>query len=77
MDWKDYERIVRNLDFVFSACDETEYPIAKLWAEAATAIRQLRRDLKDCRNELCLKCGEYKNAHKGACDGCRWKDMGD
>ena len=34
------------------------------------------RDLKDCRNELCLKCGEYKTAHLGSCDGCRWKDVG-
>lgn len=34
------------------------------------------RDLKDCRNELCLRCGNYKQKHLGACDGCRWKDMG-
>ena len=33
----------------------------------------LRCEFETCRNELCLKCGEYKNAHKGACDGCRWK----
>ena len=30
-------------------------------------------DLKDCVNELCLKCGSYREAHLGACDGCRWK----
>ena len=30
--------------------------------------------LKVCRNELCLHCGNYKEAHKGACDGCRGKD---
>lgn len=30
------------------------------------------RDLKDCRNELCLKCGNYKERHNGSCDGCRW-----
>lgn len=35
-------------------------------------LRRLERDLKDCRNELCLKCGEYKQRHMGACDGCRW-----
>ena len=33
----------------------------------------LHTDLKDCRNELCLKCGDYKQRHLGACDGCRWK----
>lgn len=34
---------------------------------------RLRRDLKDCRNELCLRCGAYKQRHNGACDGCRWR----
>lgn len=34
---------------------------------------RLRRDLKDCRNELCLRCGQYKQRHLGACDGCRWR----
>ena len=32
------------------------------------------RDYLDCRNELCLRCGEYKQRHLGACDGCRWKE---
>ena len=35
-------------------------------------INETETDLKDCTNELCLKCGLYENAHKGACDGCRW-----
>lgn len=34
------------------------------------------RDFRDCRNELCLKCGEYTRRHNGACDGCRWKERG-
>ena len=29
-------------------------------------------ELKDCVNELCLKCGSYHEEHNGACDGCRW-----
>ena len=33
-------------------------------------------ELKDLRNELCWRCGEYKNKHLGSCDGCRWKDGG-
>ena len=36
----------------------------------------LRAMLKDCRNELCLRCGSYREKHLGACDGCRWKDVG-
>ncbi len=30
-------------------------------------------DFRDCRNELCLKCGAYTQKHLGACDGCRWR----
>jgi len=30
-------------------------------------------DIADLRNELCLTCGRYKEAHNGACDGCRWE----
>ena len=26
------------------------------------------------RNELCYKCGNYREAHNGACDGCRWEE---
>ena len=37
-------------------------------------IRGLEADNADLRNELCLKCGRYKTAHEGSCDGCRWKE---
>ena len=30
-------------------------------------------DFRDCRNELCYRCGDYKQRHLGACDSCRWK----
>jgi len=33
-----------------------------------------QRRAQDARNELCLKCGRYHEAHNGACDGCRWKE---
>lgn len=35
--------------------------------------KRLKCDLKDCRNELCLRCGSYREKHLGACDGCRWR----
>ena len=35
---------------------------------------KVKSDLKDCRNELCLRCGSYREKHLGACDGCRWKE---
>lgn len=30
-------------------------------------------DVRDMKNELCLHCGKYREAHLGACDGCRFK----
>ena len=38
------------------------------------ALEESQRRAQDARNELCLKCGEYKEAHNGSCDGCRWKE---
>mgnify|MGYP006969192007 FL=1 len=50
------------------------------YKEAYEEMRDLFTALKskyeDCRNELCLRCGEYKTKHLGSCDGCRWKDVG-
>lgn len=33
----------------------------------------LKKEFDTCRNELCLRCGSYKQAHNGACDWCRWR----
>ena len=46
--------------------------IYKDLAYATTDISNQVSDLKDCVNELCLQCGQYKEAHEGACDDCRW-----
>ena len=46
--------------------------ISALLNEGADAIEKLRSELKTCRNELCLRCGQYKQKHLGACEGCRW-----
>ena len=35
----------------------------------------VRSTLLDCKNELCYRCGNYKEEHLGKCDGCRWKDI--
>ena len=66
------------------AGDEQNYTALFDTAEQRTAfIDAIRaggeaiRDLKDCRNELCLRCGKYKMAHKGACEGCRWERQQD
>ena len=34
---------------------------------------ELKKELASMRNELCYLCGKYREAHNGACDGCRWE----
>ena len=34
---------------------------------------ELKKQLAAMRNELCFKCGKYRDAHNGACNGCRWE----
>lgn len=36
---------------------------------------RLMDSLKNCANELCMKCGKYRNDHLGACDSCKWRDV--
>ena len=42
-------------------------------ASACKERDELKKELAAMRNELCFKCGNYREAHNGACDGCRWK----
>ena len=41
----------------------------------AVAVEEEQSKLHAMKNELCQYCGKYKQAHEGACDGCRWRDM--
>ena len=34
---------------------------------------EMKKELASMRNELCYLCGKYRDAHNGACDGCRWE----
>jgi hypothetical protein len=40
-------------------------------------VFRLQREVKHCRNELCLKCGNYHESYAGACDGCRFRHGGE
>ena len=42
-------------------------------ASACKERDELKKELDAMRNELCCKCGNYREAHNGACDGCRWE----
>ena len=37
------------------------------------AMAECKADRDVLRNELCYLCGKYRNAHNGACNGCRWE----
>ena len=41
----------------------------------AVAVKEEESELHAMKNELCQYCGKYKQAHEGACDGCRWREM--
>ena len=49
---------------------DVDWDIVQLPADVVSA-----QDFRDCRNELCLQCGQYKTAHLGSCSDCRWKDV--
>ena len=40
------------------------------YEEALNTIESLKKSCQDCRNELCIKCGQYK---LDCCGECRWK----
>ena len=40
-------------------------------------LMALERELRECRNELCSRCGAYKEAYLGACDHCRYRFGGE
>ena len=43
-------------------------------ASACKERDEARKELHEAKNELCCKCGNYREAHNGACDGCRWQE---
>ena len=59
----------------WARANEYEAPITLCddLAEAADRIEAQAKEIDALWNELCLKCGNYTLAHKGACNGCRWR----
>jgi len=43
-------------------------------SEIARLLGDAAYELEYMRDELCLRCGDYKMRHLGACNGCRWYD---
>ena len=73
----------KNIEELHEIMEKQAESNARLIAEALKKdeeIGQLQEELahvkteRDAmRNELCFKCGKYREAHNGACDGCRWE----
>ena len=67
----EYNRQKRN-----AYADALVREVRKLRDENEMLKKQLessQRRERAARNELCQKCGKYKEEHNGACNGCRWK----
>ena len=72
---KDYKELLRWLRFMGKM--QTSVSI---YNQSADAIENLLKELHETkselaamRHELCFKCGKYREAHNGACDGGRWE----
>lgn len=61
------------LDKVLDGIKQREIDMGIQIANLQADRDNIRTELKDCVNELCLKCGAYHESYLGACDGCRWK----
>ena len=78
---KAYDAMARDLQFRTGQVRELqEENHASDRAALAAEIEKLRKRLEQTqterdvmRNELCYLFGKYREAHNGACDGCRWK----
>lgn len=41
-------------------------------SEDMNTLQELINNYQDCKNQLCLHCGNYKQEHLGACKGCKF-----
>ena len=62
----------RHIESLMKANDSLKDAIAR--RDKQIEDMKLGADRKALINELCQYCGKYKQAHEGACDGCRWKE---
>ena len=47
--------------------------IYKVLMDQQAEVYRMEGEFHDAVNELCYKCGSYRQEHEGACDGCRWR----
>ena len=61
--------MIHDIDELLDLVQDLKTSLTELRAEHERTVQ----DLQVCRNELCLRCGSYRTAHLGSCDGCRWR----
>lgn len=72
----DLKTLVDHPECCWGYIDELRMALAAVCKERDELKKQLhdtKSELNAMRNELCLMCGKFRDAHNGACDGCRWK----
>lgn len=72
----DLKTLVDHPECCWGYIDELRMALASACKERDELKKQLhetKSELDAMRNELCLMCGKFRDAHNGACDGCRWK----
>ena len=72
----DLKELIDHPECCWGYIDELRMALASACKERDELKKQLneaKSELAAMRNELCCKCGNYREAHNGACDGCRWK----
>ena len=66
---EDFKELMERQECCWGYIDELRMALAATCKERDEA----RKQLHEAKNELCCKCGNYREAHNGACDGCRWE----
>ena len=68
----DYKKLIGDIDDLLIAHPSEN--VSKMYLrKAADAIEQLVTDRNAACNKLCSYCEQHKEAHTGACDGCKWR----
>lgn len=73
---EDLKALTENAECSWDYIDRLRMSLASACKERDEARKQLheaKSELTAMRNELCYLCGKYREAHNGACDGCRYK----
>lgn len=66
---------IKNLHNCIGQLDSCVDQLDEINRGLMAANEKLGADRKALINELCQYCGKYKQAHEGACDGCKWREM--